>query len=475
MTASVKNLFKLSCLIIWLIVVYSLIPSHENQINKILLMLGLLLIALYLIYGGNSDIFEPFYLFSIYYSLLYFSAINLSHKKFDNVYLNHVNLYSSVEDLYTLTLIVILIGFIFTFLGAKIIKLQNNPVLKIKKLNFNSPYIRIMIYILYLIGFINFIWNIFIFYNGNVYEFYVDFANRASNFVDSGTTLYYNFLYVSAYMMFIAMLEKNKIDFFKVLLIIISFLIFISNARIVETIFYFASFFVIYYYNNKSRQKLNIKFLLLGIILSCFAILIYFLRIQSSLISFQGGSLLDFLGVSDNLFDIFIFNIFEKGNVPNFPVLMKIIDSCGRDLGYFYGATLLSPLYNFISPNFYGLIEIPAVITKNYWYADFPGGNIPITIVGEMVLNFSLYFFPIGMFFFGLIGSFFYMKIFEFKSNLYIIFYAKFIFHYMFSPKGEMNNFSIFWMAFPALVIIIIFLLIRLLKFNQKNELFCSK
>ncbi|MEV3819187.1 hypothetical protein, partial [Aeromonas dhakensis] len=204
---------------------------------------------------------------------------------------------------------------------------------------------------------------------------------------------------------------------------------------------------------------LNVGNFFLGMLLVLVGISVYGLRIASSLsVNTADDSFELSTYISEFLsFDYLSHILFDKGYTPNFALLMKVIDSWSYDIGYMYGSTILHPIFNFVSPNVFGLVEMPAVLAKQQWYMHTQDGNLPVTGIGEMYVNFSYMGFVFGMFLFGALGAFIRNLMVKTRSAIFLIFYAKFIIgFYMLYPKGELNNLSIFWMLFASLIIYII-------------------
>ncbi|WP_345893266.1 O-antigen polymerase [Aeromonas sp. 2HA2] len=421
----------------------------------------------------NKDIFEPFYLFSLYYLSLIASSFILRLYGFENNnFMSTVYFYNDVDDLYFIGVVSVFISYLSAWAGYSIFNSKNEMPKPIEVKAIGSNYVFFIAVAFYAIGVCNFVLNIVILYDGDLLAYYKNISMRAYDFQKSVTTLGYQFMYVGTYILFISSLQKNKTSVLVFLAIIISFLISISNGRISQSIFYMATFFIInYYYNGKS--KLNRKYVLFGAIGVLVGISMYIVRFASSLYvnAVNDDFLLsEFINNAINV-DFLIGALFERGNLPNFPVFLKVIDSWSKDIGHMYGVTILHPLFSFISPNVFGLVEMPANLAKEQWYLHLPTGSLPVTGLGEMFVNFSYAGFIFGMFLFGALGAFIRNLTIKSRSGIFLIFYAKFsIGFYMLYPKGELNNLSLFWMLFASLVIYIIINLKSLLSSRHPHS-----
>ena len=469
-----RFLFRYVFLIfILLILLLVLLFNTNNIVDGLMLFVGLASILILLIGKRRIDYFEPIYLFSIYYVFVYVAAFFTAYRGFEyNVFIDSTIFYEDVDYIYTLTIFVCVISYFSVLCGYYLFvkRLDEFNPKSIKGVG--SPMFFFIALVFCLIGLVNFTYNIYSMYGGDFIGYYKNISMRSYDFSQGGSTLGYNFLYAGIYMLFIRWLQtdKNMISTFG--LVFLSIMVFSSNGRITNTIFYLGSFLMIFYY-NKGFYLLNKRFFFVGLAVAVLGVLFYSLRYASSLYynnlyDFSSGGVLDFLSGFFVLDNLALFLV-DKGNIPNFALLMKVVDSWGEELNYMYGSTILFPLYGFISSDLFGLIPMPAVVVKQEWYSHILGGNLPITGMGEMIVNFSVVGFPLGMFFFGALGAFFRNLFIKMKSNVYLIFYTNFCFFYLLYPKGEFNNFNTFWMAFSSVVFLMSLSLVR--SFNSRNRI----
>lgn len=458
----------LRCALCFMAIIYVALILFDSDfyiIDSMLLVIGFGAIFIFLICKRIKDFFEPIYLFSIYYLFVYVAAFFTYYRGFENnPYINSVPFYNDLSYTYTLSLLICVVSY-FSVLAGYFVFVKNVRNINIKDINgIQSPLFILIALIFNAIGFFNFLYNVNLLYNGDFISYYKNISMRYYDFSEGVTTLWYNFLYAGSYMLFVRWLQIGKSTVLTFLLVSLSILVFASNGRITDTIFYLTSYLMIFYY-NRGFNALNRRYFLVGLSIAFAGVLFYSLRYASSiyynnLYDFSSNGIIGFLSDFFKL-DNLAFILIDKGNIPNFALLMKVVDSWGKDLDYMFGSTLLFPIYGFISADFFGFIPMPAVVAKQEFYEHLPGGNLPVTGMGEMIVNFSIIGFPFGMFLFGALGAFLRNSFIRNESNIYLIFYSSFCFFYLLYPKGEFNNFNLFWMAFPSVIFLLSIYFIR--------------
>jgi hypothetical protein len=135
---------------------------------------------------------------------------------------------------------------------------------------------------------------------------------------------------------------------------------------------------------------------------------------------------------------------FDKGNTPNVAILMKIIDSWGKDIGYKLGSSLFYPFFSILPGEYQPSVNLmPSIIIKQRWFSHIEGGFLPPTGIGEMYANFSFFGPFIGMFGFGILGAMLYNFLQKRATHLRLFIYLYFSLNfYMIYPKGEFSNLS---------------------------------
>lgn len=431
---------------------------YPGGIEEFMLLWGVfLLVSGYLLLQKTINFFEPFYLFSAYYLALIFSAIVLRFDGFENnIFLSETNFYNDIEDIFFWCVLYISVGYLFALIGYKLLAV--NRVISIKSIAVgkNRRSLKIVAHIFFFLGLLNFYYNVVTLYSGSLIDYYKNISMRFYDFKDGGTTLGYHLIYIAVYIFFLIDIDRKKISLNTFVLILVAVSVFASQGRIFQTLIFVMSFVVLYYY-SMGATRLNVRVFIFGFGIAFSGLVFYILRYASSLNFNRGldgyGGLTSFLLESfavDNFLNMFV----GMGNFPNFAVLMKVVDSWSRDIGYMWGLTLLYPFADFMPSSFYDAIGMPAVLAKNQWYEHIAGGTLPVTGIGEMYLNFGMVGPVLGMFFFGSLGACIYNLAVRQGGGIFLIFYAKFaVGFFMLYPKGEFNNFGLFWMAIHPLII----------------------
>ncbi|MCT7911789.1 oligosaccharide repeat unit polymerase [Arcobacter lacus] len=438
----------------------------EGNINLSLIILLFTVLSSYFILD-KIIIFNPFSLFSYYYYFVIFSCLYLVNTNFDNnMYISMTKFSINESELMLRTLVYLTLCYIFTYFGYKAIKKNFIPSIELND-NISMKTINITILIFSLIGLSNFIINIFKFSSGNILDYFTNISIRQLEFETlGGTTLGYWFVFLACYLWFYKILKyKNKNEYFIfILYLLLSIIMKASLGRITDTIFYVLSFFVIYYFININTQLNNHRrYFILLLLLLLMAVLFFFFRFTSSL-SYNDmlnssflSTILDFF-----TFDTILLYIVDNGNIPNIPILMKIIDSWEFDIGFLYGESLFSWLYGFfpsdIRPDRYQV----SFLIKDIWFDQIDGGSLPPTGMGEMFANFGYIGGLWGMFLFGVIIAFIYNLLYTFNNYWYLLIFVNITLNFItIFPKGEVDNLSV------LLIIPYIFLYVFLIFFQS--------
>lgn len=431
-------------------------------LDYLLIYIGISFCLMHLICSNKKDIFDPFYLFSLHYCLVYISAIVLFLRGFENnVFLSTTNFYHPREVVYTYSLFVCIVSYVFAYFGYHMFIIKGHFASPEYVHGIKSSMFAILIFIFFCMGLFNFILLVQHLYGTDLISFFLNFAERRREFADAGlSTVGYHFMYAASYMLFIRWLFIKKNGLLTFFIIAISISIMASNSRVSSTTSYIGSFVGIYYYFN-GTYRINKKVILCGIGLVLSGLLLFFLRIYS---------INQIYGIESQVItaDLFLYLIFDQGNTVNFPIIMKIIDSWGINIGYLYGASLLYPFYGHISYDLFSLNPPVQEIIKSEFYSAMPGGNLPPTIIGELYANFSFWGIPAAFFAFGAFGALIKNILLKTKSSIFMIFYIQFsLAFYMIVVKGGFSNFGAFWMFVPCIIFYFSILLSR--SYSKRN------
>lgn len=436
--------------------VISFLEDFSLFLGVIFTFLHIILIFQY-VCKRNCDLFSPIILYSLYNILVPLSELYLLFTFNENIFLNAVSLSKDFNYLFNLTCGINLGAYIFCLIGHKIFcKIRINPI------SFQMPkidYLMIIKFFIFL-GLLNFFYN----------QFYVcsfNFTSIASLYLNvdvieqNSSTLLYNLIYLSLYIYLTCInYDKKKKNILLFLCVIIAFTtlrLFFTLTIILVTIAYS-------YETNESNNK-NKKFLLLLFLLALLGITLYIIRVSFTY-SLQD---LDF-SITD-FFKQFGYYAFNKGNTPNIAIQMELYD---KWTDFLYGKSFLSPLLYFFRKSIDFTEFIPAALMKKYYFMAVPSGNLPVTGVGELFMNFGYFGVFIGMFIFGGVLRIFYNLFFFSKNNFIKLLgcYYSISFFMLFS-KGEVNNIDLFILfEFISFIIFVEFLCIAI-KNNVKRGCLC--
>jgi hypothetical protein len=173
--------------------------------------------------------------------------------------------------------------------------------------------------------------------------------------------------------------------------------------------------------------------------------------------------------VSEKLdYSQFTQSLIEKGNIPNIPILMKIIDSWESEIGFMYGKSLVMWILNFIPMSKTGLLP-PSELIKEVWYPSIEGGALPPTGYGEMYANFGFLGIFFGMFAFGLLMAYAYNMLNKYNNMWYLLIFINLsVFFFSVYPKGEFDNMSLY-LFLPYVFTYICILFLNQLFSKNKN------
>lgn len=451
-----------------------LLMDQTDFITTILLFLNLVFpIIVLLLKLKNSIMFDPVNLFSIFYIFIpitgyYFVFSGIT----SNQYIYNVTFYNDIGFLFKLTLFYSLIFYLLFVSSCEIVlKSKYNRVnFKIETQNLNLSLIYSLSIFFFLIGITNLIYNIVSTSEGNVIHYIENIVSRSKEFKESGTTIFYHFSYISIYLYIVYAYCKKK-----VLALNLTFYTFLSftllmkfsTGRITNTLFFIMSIIaLIYLLKLSDNHKIkNSKYYLSFIPLGIFGVLFYSFRIVSSYLSYEMN--MTFFKSVKMVIDDFGYYAIDKGNLPNLPIMMKIIDSWGEDIGYLWGKSYLSVLQSlfqieFIKNNF----PIVSVKVKEVWYSHVFGGALPPSIIGEAYSNFGIFGIIIFPVFFGLIVGLSYRYVLIKRSIWLHIICIQILVGFIFiAPKVESTNLSP-WFIIPTLFAYITY---SVLNFKNKN------
>ncbi|WP_448807934.1 O-antigen polymerase [Aminobacterium mobile] len=423
-------------------------------------------ILLYTTTRRSKDIFDPTFLFSLFYITFSLSVFNLISTNFQNSqFINTTYFYSdNLEALCGTASYLGFIGYISFIYGYEIQKNENcsefsELILETHKQI--SPLILIfIIYIFLAISLLNFTQNVFLFAHGNPLIYMKNIALRYHEFAKQGTTLGYNFAYAATFLAQFLYLRNSKKRYLLLFLAILIFatLLKASTGRVTDTIIFPMTFLITYYYKIRGEREVNNKkYLGLIFLFAILAITFYFLRVASSIIACGNDFNISTVKIFIKHFAVYTF---AKGNTPNIAILMKIIDSWGIDIGYSLGKTMFQWILSPFPSSIRLLVTPVSTVIKQKWYLHIQGGALPPTAVGEMYANFGMIGPLVGMLFWGFVMGKIHAYIKRRRRLIGYIIYANILLGFIvIFPKVETHNLSLF----PFIVYFLPYIFIRFL------------
>lgn len=454
-----KEYIILAILSVLLIMAITLTLITESEYGMALLFSECLLyvILLYVLLKRNKVLFNPMYLFSLYYLTIPFTVWYLVSTNFEtNLYVNSTTYHSDFTALFSLSIFYYLIGFIFTLIGYYLIKPKENHF-EIKyedKRKISDIALKIVIVLFYSAGILNFSINVMHFSNGNVFDYFANMSRRAIEFNEWGTTIGYTFMEISVFLwLYYLLRDKKNFSISFIISTFIYILVKASGGRIFGTLSVIAVIIGVYYFSELSKKKKidNKKYLLVASIIILASVFMYFFRLMSNYIE---------IGKVDNVLDgfkLFFHQIgyyaVDRGNVPNIAIMPKIIDSWDSDIGYLCGSSFLTFIFSFVNIGIPHTKFMTSVMIKNTWFSQVEGGFLPPTGVGEMYANFGPVGVFIGMLLFGIFIAFLY-KFMVKKGNFFVTLVSIkiIVLFIMIYPKVDSSNFSL-WFILPYIAV----------------------
>lgn len=427
---------------------------YSGEISAVLLAVLFGVVSLYFFGAKRLVIFEPFTLFSMYFYTVIISCIYLYYTQFeDSIYISNQEFSINLTSLFNITVLYIIISYIFAYLGYKTFKKNFRPSIDLYNDGISLTSINIVVPVFAFISILNFYYNILVFAQGNPFIYMSNVSIRHIEFnVIGGTTIGYLFGYIAGYLWLYKILKKNKrFNFMFIMFILLTIFMKLSTGRILGTLVYILSYVAIFYMVKlKTDHDNNKKYVLFFVFMVFAGLGFYFYRVTSNLdyIGLLGG---DFLSVFLNMFDVNYIGtyIIGKGNIPNVAVLMKVIEGWGQDIPFLYGESLFTWIYSVFPYSIRPEGHFSSVLLKNVWYSDTPGGNLPPTGMGEMFANFWYFGSVLGMYIFGAFAAFIYNLLNKFNNFWYLVMYVNISLGFiMLYPKGEFNNLSL-WHIIP--------------------------
>jgi oligosaccharide repeat unit polymerase len=453
----------------------SLFINTNFRLSLILISLLFVIISGFFILKKSIEIFDPMVIFSAYYYTVVLSGIFLisTNFKYSDVFKN-TSISPQMLSLLNFSLFYLLVGYLFTLLGYFCVYRKKTKIRIILERESQIPdfILNVVITTFLLIGLLNFAYMVFVFAGGKIFLYMKNVVILKYELADSGaTTLGYLLAYTAMYLWFFKLLRRQKLSLIFLMFLVITGLMKASTGRITQTLVYLCSFIVIYYYFDiaKNEKVKNIRYVFSFLIFIMLGIGMYLLRIFSALSANKlEANIKDIFTIFSNNFGFFVIG---KGNVPNIPIVMKIIERWADDVGFLYGQSLLKPFFTVLPSSIrpetagYSL----GLTIRQTWYSGIQGGELPPTGVGEMYANFGILGPFVGMFLFGAFCAWLYNLMLKTGSYWVLAIYSQILLGFiMIYTKGELSNLSLWYVLPIAFTVVLIKFLTYVSRVHKK-------
>lgn len=466
------KLFKILILfLIFTITTVSTFCCAENPLQLYGILLLVFFILCSFILTEKFVFFEPITLFNLYNILALVGFLYYYFEGFyKSKYIQNAEFSNDLELLFTKSIYYYLIGYVMTLIGYYTLRKKNNMQFRIQIRDYRVY--KLIIQSFLALCYLNFGFIVLKFAGGNVVRYFQNVAVRTHEFEDGGgTTIFYNLGYLAIYLWQFMDFKLKRSRWLFLLNFLIVFAIKFSTGRITQTLFFLISvialeYFLRYDFYKKHTRKILFSFSIFGSV----AILMYFYRLYSSVVFINQANTNFTEFVSEKLdYSQFTESLIEKGNIPNIPILMKIIDSWESEIGFMYGKSLVMWILNFIPMSKTGLLP-PSELIKEVWYPSIEGGALPPTGCGELYANFGFFGIIFGMLAFGLLMAYTYNMLNKYNNMWYLLIFINLsVFFFSVYPKGEFDNMSLY-LFLPYVFTYICILFLNQLFSKNKNS-----
>lgn len=335
---------------------------------------------------------------------------------------------------------------------------------------------RLLIFVCLLLIFVavlNFMANVVLISGGNIMRYLAEVSLRSSQVADnkgmtaSGYLLGFIGVQVIAYL--VGRMEPSRKALLGLLILILGMLVIrFSQARIFQTLVLLGASYVCYSMGAACRKGVHTpwpKHFHYLVLTGVLGVGFYFLRLASALnrtgVNVSWQTVWDF---SDRI----IHFAFERGNVPNFPIVFTVLDKIPAEEGFLYGKTLFNWAIFLIPKSIIKGDYLISLWIKDKWYLDVEGGGLPPTAVGEWYANFGFAGVVVGMFVVGMaLGTLY--KLARSSENPYlIVLWANLVFGFVvIYPKTDLAQIPVF----SIFIIFWLWLLMTILRSGVRQQI----
>jgi hypothetical protein len=334
---------------------------------------------------------------------------------------------------------------------------------------------RLLVFVcllLIFVAFLNFMVNVMLISGGNVVGYLFEFALRSSQVADNKGITASGYLLGFIGVQVIAYVAGRRNTSRKMLIGLLSLfflmlMIRFSQARIFQTLVLIGACYVSYSMGAARRDGRHLPWIQhfhYLVITAFLGVGFYFLRVASAL---------NRTGVRINWETVWGFGdrivhfAFERGNVPNFPIVFTIIDKMPTEQGFLYGKTLFNWAIVLIPKSILNGDYLISLWIKEKWYLGIEGGGLPPTAVGEWYANFGFSGVVVGMFVVGLALGTLYKLACSSESPYLNVLWANIVFGFVvIYPKTDLAQIPVF----SIFVLFCLWLLMKVLQSGARHN-----
>lgn len=422
-------------------------PSYDFEM--VTLSALFFLILTYAI-GYERNKYSPLVFFSVLFygyvaSGFYFSCYeNIHAAKFFNFYGDFTTLDMKIS------LYQVMLGYLFYVAGhyvGKNIKVKKLN-LAVEGFNFRSGLIKFILVSLFLISLCYWIFVSFRLASGPInllsnMGIYVHLLE--DNYI---STAPYLLAYMSTSLLFLLYLNNNKsMPLYLYFMILVSFIIYLSTARLSGSVFYLLSFPLMYfiYGDHKINFKVSIYLLIFIFLFGS----LYFYRFYSNLVYLN-------MEMEGDWFELIGEHFFGMTNVGDLQSV-TFANQYVKDLDYLYGSSFTDFLMSWTG-KLTGLeIENTSIgiRLREYYFSHVETGAPAPGIISEMIMNFGYLGLTVVMFIFGILTRLISKSI-DYRLSIFNLYvYTNFLLFILLLTKVDSTHLNSFlWSVMPFFVLV---------------------
>lgn len=406
----------------------------------------------------SNPLYEPKVLFSIF-SLSWMVIIygySVDYSGF--LAAESIDYIVDIKVLSIISVLLFILGYIAFILGASI-----NFRVTSKETLYDVGLIKYLSYSFIVIAILNFSINVYLISSGNIIVYLFSTAGRSYQIAEGlgVSAVGYMFGHIGVCVLFY-ICGRFKAISLKVVFVLffIVLIIKLSQGRIFQVLVFCGSCYFCYLIGRAgvNSAKGFTRQLRGLIIIFSLGLCLYILRIVSAYYYMGGGydnfSLAEFFG------DIVHFAV-ERGNLPNIPVLLTIIDKVPSSEFFLSGKTIFNWLIYFFPKTLLPDDFLISMWIKSNWYKDIEGGGLPPTGIGEWYANFGPVGVFVGMFTLGVILNHIY-RVSKYGNSIFMnVLWANLAFGFIIIyPKTDLAQIPVYTLFF-VLVFYVFYVIFR--------------